>query len=311
MTLVIIFNLIFYKFMAFFIKGNPSTESILTNGGFVGLGTNLKIEDGKLDTVSGSENPVDSQLSTTSTNPVQNKVITNRINTIETSLNGKANANNVYTKSESDAKYLTEHQSLDAYLTIQDAEDIYATKQEVQDISHVASAALNDLEERKANASDVSAEIDSKISDFVSKQEIQDMSLVISASLNDLEERKADMDDVLSEINSKISELNQTFYTKTEADDLFVKTNELEEIELVISASLNDLNQRINDLQEDSVSRSEFDQAKSEYYTKEQSDEKYALAETVTDNELVTSSALNDLNSKIENLEERVRALES
>jgi hypothetical protein len=46
--------------MAFFIKGNPSTESILTNGGFVGLGTNLKIEDGKLDTVSGSENPVDS-----------------------------------------------------------------------------------------------------------------------------------------------------------------------------------------------------------------------------------------------------------
>jgi hypothetical protein len=43
-------------------------------------------------------------------------------------ISGKANVGDCYTKVESDAKYLTEHQSLDAYLTKQEASNTYLTK---------------------------------------------------------------------------------------------------------------------------------------------------------------------------------------
>jgi hypothetical protein len=43
-------------------------------------------------------------------------------------ISGKANVGDCYTKAESDSKYLTEHQSLDAYLTKQEASNTYLTK---------------------------------------------------------------------------------------------------------------------------------------------------------------------------------------
>jgi hypothetical protein len=107
------------------------------------------------------------------------------------------------TKLEASQTYITEHQSLEDYLTIADAADTYATIEDVREIDVVTAAALNDLEQRKANSSDVSDEIDSKIAElgstyytkiesdskFVGFDKLEADELVISSSLNELNAR--------------------------------------------------------------------------------------------------------------------------
>ena len=363
--------------MAFHIRNNQQLDLILTNGGFIELGSNLKIEGGKLDLdVSGLDINVDDQLSTTSTNAVQNKVITNKINNIENSVNrkadissvytksevdslledvpstediaetylsksdasstyqpkgnyltpaditgkanvgdsytkaesdakyltehqdisGKANVGDCYTKVESDAKYLTEHQSLDAYLTKQEASNTYLTKQTAQsDYLTKLEASQTYITEHQsledyltiADAADTYATI----------EDVREIDVVTAAALNDLEQRKANSSDVSDEIDSKIAELGSTYYTKIESDSKFVGFDKLEADELVISSSLNDLNARVESLenQEQGVSRNEFDEFKQDS----------------EDNELVVTTALTDLNDRIAELEQRIQALES
>lgn len=143
---------------------------------------------------------------------------------VETELNKKANIGDSYTKAESDAKYLTEHQSLNGYATEKWVEDKgYLTKH--QDISNLATK--TELA-TKANANDVytKTEIDTKgtalntsISNETSareqadatlqtnietlstsfdnyKQDLENKEKTISASLNDLKSTKADKEDL-------------------------------------------------------------------------------------------------------------------
>ena len=80
-------------------------------------GTNIKtinnqsiLGSGNISIEGGGTVTVDSELSTTSENPVQNKVITTRITSIETSLASKANASDIPTKVsqlENDSTYQT------------------------------------------------------------------------------------------------------------------------------------------------------------------------------------------------------------
>ena len=67
--------------MAFYIKNKEG--QILTSGGSVELGSHLSIDDGVLNADGGSEITVDTELKTDSTNPVQNQVITQRLQEID------------------------------------------------------------------------------------------------------------------------------------------------------------------------------------------------------------------------------------
>lgn len=60
----------------------------LANVKSIGTGLNLNASTGEL-TATGAEVTIDDELSTTSVNPVQNKVITGSINTLTTAVNGK------------------------------------------------------------------------------------------------------------------------------------------------------------------------------------------------------------------------------
>ena len=81
--------------MAFFIKNNQDQNAILTNGGYVTLGNTLSIENGVINSTATVDVPIDDEVSTTSENPVQNKVITEYINSkesgIDAALEEKAN----------------------------------------------------------------------------------------------------------------------------------------------------------------------------------------------------------------------------
>jgi hypothetical protein len=99
-----------------FIKNKPTipsevTESTVSNWGFTknaGTITGIKMNGAS----KGTSGVVD--LGT--------------VITAHQDISGKANVGDCYTKVESDAKYLTEHQSLDAYLTKQEASNTYLTK---------------------------------------------------------------------------------------------------------------------------------------------------------------------------------------
>jgi len=233
--------------------------------------------------------------------------------------------------------------------------DNYYTKQQIDDAEMVVSAALNDLESRKLDAS---AYTPTDLSDYYTKYEIDEISsghlttakfeeklgsgftgensattitevierneLVTSAALNDLNTKvgsgfsTSSITDVVSTTVLGLNTLFDTYVSKQEFENKIGSsftgsnsattiTSYLDDKELVISSALNDLNAK----KLDASAYTAFDPT--DYYNKEEIDDLVGsgfsessitdvlndVIDGIDESDLVISAALNDLNSRI------------
>lgn len=177
--------------------------------------------------------------------------------------------------------YLKEHQSLEGY----------AKSSDLNTLSNNITNIINNLDFY------TTAQIDEKLqnlSDYVTKSELNEMNL---ASINDVPENVSDLNndlgyitnDNLNELNTRVSTLENKdfsdYATKTWVDDNYLTIEELEEsgkLDLKDYAKLEDLN---------------------DYATKDDVSEHFVTKEDQENTNLVVSSALNDLNNRIDNFD--------
>ena len=198
--------------------------------------------------------------------------------------------------------------------------DEYYTKDEIDDVEKVISSALNDLEERKLDASELDSyytktESDDKflsksqaLEDYYTKDEIDNDSRVISSALNDLEERKLDateLDDYYTKFES-----DAKYLTSADASDDYYTKEEIDDSQKVVSSALNDLNTRLelksdaDDLAEVATSGSYNDLTDRPTVTSEIVENSTDLVtsggvyDVLYENEYVISSALTDLDDR-------------
>ena len=132
---------------------------------------------------------------------------------------------------------------------------------------------------------------DIDLSNYYNKSEIDNMEQVVASSINDL--------------NSRIN-------AKPDASDVYTKS-EIEQMEQVVAASLNDLNTRLGTKANtsDVYTKSEVDQAIDEaiadgvadltnYYTKSESDAKYATQTVVNEEIAARITAIREVNTTLE-----------
>lgn len=140
----------------------------------------------------------------------------------------------------------------------------------------------------------ISATFDSEdidLSNYYNKTEIDNMEQVVASSINDL--------------NSRIN-------AKPDASDVYTKS-EIEQMEQVVAASLNDLNTRLGTKANtsDIYTKSEVDQAIDEaiaggvadltnYYTKSESDAKYATQTVINEEIAARITAIREVNTTLE-----------
>lgn len=186
----------------------------------------------------------------------------------------------------------------------------------------ITSSALNDLEDRKADKSyvdaavssitiDVDYELDSGSTNPVANSAITKVIIeneeVIAAAFNDLETRKADKSYVDAAVSSITIDADSELSTgSTNPVQNSAITTYIYDIEEVTSAALNDLNTRKADKSyvDDAVSSitidvdSELDSASTNPV------ENQVIWSAMTEMEFITTTALNDLNDRVEDLEE-------
>ena len=168
------------------------------------------------------------------------------------------------------------------------------TKAELEEVEEVTAAALNDLNEKKADKEYVEDALKNMdTSSLASKEELEALrnevitnEEIVASSLNDLEDRKADkeyVEDALGNLDIDID--TSTLVTKDEFTD----------VEVVWAASYNLLNQKISDVQQyiydEAASRRQFDEAIAE------------IQSIIAENESVVTAAWNQLNTRINALE--------
>ena len=166
------------------------------------------------------------------------------------------------------------------------------TKEELAEAEEVAAAALNDLNEKKADKEYVEDALKNMdTSSLASKEELEALrnevitnEEIVASSLNDLEERKASKEYVEDALGN-VSVDTSTLVTKEEFTD----------VEEVWAASYNLLNQKISDVQQyiydEAASRRQFDEAIAE------------IQSIIAENESVVTAAWNQLNTRINALE--------
>lgn len=190
-------------------------------------GTNIKTVNGKSILGNGDieiSSVIDAEMSDTSEHAVQNKVIKQYVDTasskLTSSLSTKANSADVYTKSESDAKYLTEHQSLENY----------ALKTEIPDITGLATKEELAL---KANSSDIPTKTSQLVNDsgyltehqslanYATKSEIPTATSQLtndSGFITKIPDTYVTNEELTSALSSKADSAN--VYTKAEIDNM-------------------------------------------------------------------------------------------
>ena len=209
-----------------------------------------------------------------------------------------------------------------------------ATKEELAEAEEVAAAALNDLNERKADKEYVEDALKNMdTSSLASKKELAEAEEVAAAALNDLNEKKADkefVEDALKNMDtsslaskeelealrnevitneeivaSSLNDLEERKADKEYVEDALgnvsvdtstlVTKDEFADVEEVWAASYNLLNQKISDVQQYI-----YDEAAS----RRQFDEAIAeIQSIIAENESVTAAAWNQLNTRINALE--------
>lgn len=169
---------------------------------------------------------------------------------------------------------------------------LLATKEELAEAEEVAAAALNELNEKKAEKEYVEDALKNMdTSSLASKEELEALrnevitnEEIVASSLNDLEERKASKEYVEDALGN-VSVDTSTLVTKDEFTD----------VEEVWAASYNLLNQKISDVQQyiydEAASRRQFDEAIAE------------IQSMLLENESVITAAWNQLNTRINALE--------
>ena len=225
---------------------------------------------------------IDDELDSASTNPVENRVLYEIITQDEETVSAALNDLN---DRKADKDYVDEAVSsitIDVDTELDSAStnpvENRAIYEYITEIEEVASAALNDLNDRKADKSyvdelvssitlDVDTELDSAstnpVENRVLYQIIVDDEETVASALNDLEDRKADksyVDEAVSSITIDVDTELDTGSTNPVMNSAV--TNVILEIEQVVSASLNDLNNRkvnITDLEEGYYTKDEVD----------------------------------------------------
>lgn len=159
----------------------------------------------------------------------------------------------------------------------------------ISDEQNIREEAITTLEAKVSETQDLSEEL---------KADMNDLDLIVSSALNDLNERIDEYDGAFGLLENKIDETKDEL--QTSIDNLSEETNnKISESELVVSSALNDLNERIieqgSDLEYLSNKIDETNdvlQASIDNLSEETSNK-------INESELVTSSALNDLNKRI------------
>ena len=286
---------------------------------------------------------VDTELDSASTNPVENQAVTNALFDVEETVAASLNDLN---DRKADISYVDEAVSsitidIDSELDSASTNPVenQAITNALFDVEETVAAALNDLNDRKADISyveeavssitiDVDSELDSAstnpVENRVIYQTIVDNEETIAAALNDLNDRKADkdyVDEAVSSITIDVdSELDSASTNPVENRVLYqvivdsastnpvqnqVITNVILDNEEATSAALNDLNGRINDANSRINTISEtIDDLRITIDDEIESGSTNPVQNGVIWNafrevELVAASALNDLNDKI------------
>ena len=201
-------------------------------------GTNIKtinnqsiLGSGNISIEGGGTVTVDSELSLTSENPVQNKVITTRVNSLETSLASKANASDIPTKVsqlENDSQYQTKS-NLDTALANYAKTSDVNSKNTLQDTAIQnntdAIATINQTLATKADTSAIPTKVSQleNDSDFVTSTEVSTNYATKTELAN-----KADT----SAIPTKTSQIenDSTYQTKANLDtalESYAKTSDV------------------------------------------------------------------------------------
>ncbi len=214
----------------------------------------------------------------------------------------------------------------DVETQIESALTEYYTKEEIDDSEEVVSAALNDLNARIIELSGNSGQVDlsaywtsaetqdyveSALTQYYTKEEIDNAEKVIAASLNDLNDRKADKTDI-PVVSGYATEVWVEDYVESALTNYYTK-EEIDDDSEVIAAALNDLNERIIEL---SGSSSDIDliQTVAEFsaVTMDESNpskkavDATVLKKVIVEDERVTAAALNDLDERLETLEQNI-----
>ena len=264
---------------------------------------------------------VDSELDSASTNPVENRVITQVILDNEETV---AAALNDLNDRKSDKEYVDEAVSsitIDVDSELDSASTNPVENQAITnalfDVEETVAAALNDLNDRKADKDyvdeavssitiDIDSELDSASTNPVENQAITnallDVEETVAAALNDLNDRKADIsyvDEAVSSITIDVdSELDSASTNPVENRAIYAI---LEEDEQAIAASLNDLNDRKadKDYVDAAVSAVTIDVDDEINSGSSNPVENRVIYQALWENEIVVAGALNDLNNKI------------
>lgn len=221
---------------------------------------------------SGASIVVDSELSTTSTNPVQNKAITIPLN-----------------------------------LAIERIDDLASEKQdEITDLDTIrdgaakGATALQSVPSEYVTESELTAKGYATTTQLTAKQDtISDLATIRNGAALGATALQSVPSEYITEteLNNKgyITNIPDVYVTDEELD---VILNEVTSNEEVISASLNEMNARINEVSEkvtgDTATKDELQQAVN------------IINQTINDNEEVTASALNIANTRIDALEKNV-----
>lgn len=232
-----------------------------------------------------SDITIDSALSTTSTNPVQNKIITTELNKKVDAVSGKGLSTNDYTTTE---KNKLSGIASGAEVNVQS--DWNATSGDAFIKNKPTFATING--QRIDQGGEITIEGGSSGSgsgevsgDFVTRTEIVENESVIATALTDIDERLVEVDTNIAENNDAIRELNETL------EEL---NSSIIENEGVIATTLIDLRDRIQNT-DDNLTQSNNEKSELAAIVEE-------LISRVAENERVMATALTDLNERMQEM---------
>lgn len=232
-----------------------------------------------------SDITIDSALSTTSTNPVQNKIITTELNKKVDAVSGKGLSTNDYTTTE---KNKLSGIASGAEVNVQS--DWNATSGDAFIKNKPTFATING--QRIDQGGEITIEGGSGGSgggevsgDFVTRTEIVENESVIATALTDIDERLVNTDANIADNNNAIKQLNDTLEELNES---------IIENENVLATTLIDLRDRIQNT-DDNLTQSNNEKSELAAIVEE-------LISRVAENERVMATALTDLNERMQEM---------
>lgn len=311
--------------VTYFIPGastNGTTLNVIKSGGLDDFYINVSY-DGSA--TYSEKKGLDEALSTTSQNPVQNKVVT-------AALNEKADKTSIPTKTSqltNDSNFLTQHQDIShlaskAYVD----EEISHLEGYAEEVANTAEAdakkytddkiatkqdTISDLAIIRSNAS-LGATAIQKVKTINGESLVGDGDVAVftKALYDNLIEETVANEEVyaaaVNDLNTRLNTTNSTLNTTIETTesiitDINTLTTRVSSNEEVTATSYNELNERINNNYQEGVDT---------YATKvELNNEVVSINTAIVENEEVIAATLNDLLSQIEALRIRVEQLEN